>query len=172
MLLETSLGLRNIATHVSVVSRHAKTALCDYDGLRPITADYNRIEETLEKIDNETQTLGQIDLVVSWIHSSSPLAPFKIAEGLSTNVDNLDFYDVLGSAAANPAAPDFLKERSKGFKNYPNVKYHSVILGFAIEGKHSRWLTNSEIGNGVLSAIRLNSPSYVVGKTDPWKMRP
>jgi hypothetical protein len=47
-----------------------------------------------------------------------------------------------------------------------------VILGFVLEGGHSRWLRNAEISQGVLQAIDTDAKRFVVGTIEPWSARP
>lgn len=51
--------------------------------------------------------------------------------------------------------------------------YHAVILGFVLlPGGQSRWLTNSEISQGVLDAIAAEAKRHIVGTVEPWSRRP
>lgn len=75
-----------------------------------------------------------------------------------------------GSAAANPA------ERAQRLPAWLDsclqIHYRQVILGFAVEGGRSRWLTHDEISGGVVAAVRADEPYRVVGTVDPWSLRP
>lgn len=53
-----------------------------------------------------------------------------------------------------------------------NIIYKKVILGFVIEDEASRWLTDTEISNGVIDAVINDKDIFTVGKVEPWKKRP
>lgn len=107
-----------------------------------------------------------LDLAVCWIHSVAPDAPFVVAEAGAPR----DYVHVLGSAAADPARPD--DSRSARFAAFPDLVYREVILGFVRNGDVSRWLTNAEISDGVITAIESNEIRSVVGTVEPWSARP
>ncbi len=113
---------------------------------------------------------GNIDLVVSWIHSSAPLAPNTIADKLSSYDHSFRFFDIPGSAYADPSK-DNSERKSKLIEN-KNLQYRKIILGFKIEDNISRWLTNYEISSGVIDAIREDIKETVIGTVSPWEMRP
>lgn len=50
--------------------------------------------------------------------------------------------------------------------------YRQIQLGFVIEGAHSRWLTNKEISDGVIDAIKKANKIQTIGQIDPWEKRP
>ena len=41
-----------------------------------------------------------------------------------------------------------------------------------IEDETSRWLTNTEISNGVIDGIMNEKDYFIVGKIEPWERRP
>ncbi|WP_054636122.1 hypothetical protein [Thalassobacillus sp. C254] len=57
-------------------------------------------------------------------------------------------------------------------KNYPNLNYKEVILGFEFENNHSRWLTQKEICDGVIWAYNNKGSRFIIGKTEPWSLKP
>jgi hypothetical protein len=78
---------------------------------------------------------------------------------------------VLGSAVADPAAPHRLELAAAVAAGLSNCRLRTVILGFEIVGRGSRWLANDEISNGAWTAIA-SDRSLTVGTTEPWAMRP
>jgi hypothetical protein len=81
-------------------------------------------------------------------------------------------FQVLGSAANDPAHPWRLDLARQVADGLPDCALRQVVLGFQIEGGRSRWLTDAEISEGVLEAVRLDRPYSVVGVTEPWNARP
>ena len=53
-----------------------------------------------------------------------------------------------------------------------HVSYFQVVLGFKKEAGSSRWLTNDEISDGVLEAIKLREMCHIIGTVTPWDQRP
>lgn len=107
-------------------------------------------------------------LVLAWFHDDG-LGP-RLAAALASAKARCAFFQVRGSAAANPAGNlDTLLHEC----DVPaTIDYHQIILGFRIECGKSRWLHDSEISAGVLAAIDLPQPVTIVGRVAPWSMRP
>jgi hypothetical protein len=68
------------------------------------------------------------------------------------------YFHVRGSAVADPSRTR--SEAEEQFAHYPTLHYLQVILGFVLENGRSRWLTDVEISQGVVTAI------------EPWSSRP
>lgn len=173
MLKTLSLKLKKENAYgVSVLSRRASKAFKKEDQINPIDVDYHNTVEIKDKIKLAIKNCGEIDLVVSWVHSTAPQAAFEIASLLSVARGDFDFFDILGSSAANPANKDFLTVRKRHFLKIPNLNYRQILLGFIIENNQSRWLTNLEISDGVHEAIKNKKTLYTVGTTKPWSLKP
>ena len=73
---------------------------------------------------------------------------------------------VLGSAAANPAAPEILASWRGQFSKFPNLDYRIAVLGFMRDGPSgsSRWLTDEEICQGVARALATGGPVIIRGR--------
>jgi hypothetical protein len=54
----------------------------------------------------------------------------------------------------------------------PDCRLRQVVLGFRADAGVSRWLTDAEISDGVLAAIRADRAYSVVGQVAPWSARP
>jgi hypothetical protein len=54
----------------------------------------------------------------------------------------------------------------------PNCLYRSILLGFVLEADGSRWLSNKEIGEGVIKSIEEDIKDMVIGIMEPWEKRP
>ncbi|WP_244527775.1 hypothetical protein [Virgibacillus chiguensis] len=50
--------------------------------------------------------------------------------------------------------------------------YYQIRLGFVIEEDQSRWLTNKEISDGVIKAIKNKNRITTIGQLEPWEKRP
>ena len=177
MLREVSVELSRTHDIVSVVARSetrlnalARQAAAEARTINPIPVDY-RHESTLRSaLERAVHDFGAVTVVVSWIHGVAPSAHRVVAGLLSADKVPCTWYDVLGSAVADPSVD--VSDRELEFRQWANIVYRSVVLGFVVDGKRSRWLTNDEIGSGVNRAIRDNSESAIVGQVRPWHMRP
>jgi hypothetical protein len=79
---------------------------------------------------------------------------------------------VLGSATGDPSHPDRLLTAAAVTDGLPDCGLRQVILGFRVEGGRSRWLTDAEISEGVLQAVRTDADLAIVGQVEPWPARP
>ena len=155
------LAARGAAT--SVVARRANRAP---EGTRGVAADYRDTDAFVRAV----RDAGPFDLAVVWIHSTAPDAPLALARALLEGGRSVRYVHVLGSAAADPSAPD--PGRRAAFDALPGLSYEEVILGFVHHGGGSRWLRDAEIAAGVLAAIDAPRPRSVVGTVTPWSARP
>ena len=102
---------------------------------------------------------GDIDIVVAWIHSTAPSALTIIAKEVSNSKSEWELFHILGSSSD--------LNRIKREVTMPRgCSYHQVQLGFVIEDGHSRWLTNKEISNGVIEAIKKGNKIRTIGQID------
>lgn len=138
--------------------------------LDQLMLDYNNYKELTDAIMESSERLGEFDLVISWIHSTAPLAPMLAAKVINETSKQCRFFEVLGSSNSNPESDS--KGRDRKFNIFPNVEYHKVILGFVTDGKNSRWLTNKEISGGVMYAVEEDLKEFTVGVVTPWSLRP
>jgi hypothetical protein len=163
MLAEVArtLSARGVAT--SVLARHVKRVP---DGTHGIACDYRDKDAFVDAV----RAAGPFDLAVVWIHSIAPDAPLALARVLTEPGEPVRYVHVLGSAAADPAAPDL--GRRAAFESVPGVTYEEVILGFVPGRFGSRWLHHHEISDGVVGAVDTPAARTVVGQVEPWSARP
>ena len=110
---------------------------------------------------------GPFKRCVAWMHDDSQARAMRIARQVS------DVYcEVLGSASADPARPEYLAQWQAGFEPLEAPKLCLAVLGFVTEDGHSRWLTNAEISAGALRALESAEPVTIVGTVTPWSARP
>ncbi|GAB2538665.1 Rossmann-fold NAD(P)-binding domain-containing protein [Gracilibacillus alcaliphilus] len=170
MLAGATKWLIENAEHVSVVGRN-KYKL---EQLRPeytnnnfqlVTLDYKDSKALREFLQQTIRVYGPVDLVVSWIHSTSPDAIPLILGELQHQKNPWRFIHIKGSSHNLSGITNEITVPN-------NCVYGDVQLGFKIEGSTSRWLTHEEISNGVISAIRHNKRKTVIGTLHPWSKRP
>ena len=155
---------------VSAISRDEKKINPNLKNINPLILDYSNYKILSEKLYTAIEKFGNIELVVSWIHSIAPLAPNIIAEKINSFNVPFRFFDILGSAYANPSLNTV--ERGEKLKENKNLLYRKIILGFKIENNYSRWLSNDEISSGVIEAIKNDEEEKIVGIVSPWDKRP
>jgi NAD(P)-dependent dehydrogenase (short-subunit alcohol dehydrogenase family) len=171
MLSRVSLWLLDNGYHVSIIARNSgrmerlieKTNFKSH--ITPIFVDYTNSKDLQEKVRHVIKQNGSIHLVVAWIHSIAEDALPTITEEVSKQRNEWNLFHVLGSSSnletikLKVAVPN-------------NCIYHQVQLGFLIEGIHSRWLTNQEISDGVIEAMKTREQVFTVGELEPWDRRP
>jgi hypothetical protein len=162
---------------VSVMARYQKgfeklKKLSGKDSKRinPLKIDYNNYSALTGSLKNAAERFGGFNLVLSWIHSTAPLAPFITAKVVNDTSNGNDFFDILGSSYTDPSKEAAL--RREKFSGFDNIKYHQVILGFVTEGNLSRWLTNDEIYRGVIEAVKNKAREKTIGILEPFSRKP
>lgn len=138
--------------------------------INPVKTDYSDYGKLAKKLQNAISIYGPVETAVCWIHSTAPEAPFIIAEILNVQNIKCKFFHVLGSANIQPDGKN--EEFENSITKYQNIIYRKVILGFVIEDETSRWLTDTEISNGVTDAIIYDKDDFIVGTLEPWEKRP
>jgi hypothetical protein len=171
MLADVSLWLLNQGYRVSSLGRsltkmeNLLKRKTENSFLYPVLVDYRNSEELLQKVKNTIQSNGPINLVVAWIHSDAPNALSLISQEISLMGDKWKLFHILGSSAD-------LSQIKQQSKISASCDYHQVQLGFVLEGNNSRWLTNEEIANGVIEAIKAEESVFTVGVLEPLEKRP
>ncbi|MFD1036969.1 short-chain dehydrogenase [Virgibacillus byunsanensis] len=135
------------------------------ENIHALPVDYHDLNQLQTELNKTFHTYGSPQLVVSWIHSSSPVALPLIINELSTKNTSIPWrlFHIQGSAR-------FLKKENTPVQL--NCLYRRVYLGFMIENNISRWLTHEEISNGIIQAIKNDNNETIIGTLEPWDMRP
>lgn len=177
MLAEVCLALAAAGKTVSVIARNtgklqrlSERAASSSGKIVPLSVDYSNSNALSEAITIAVAEHGRISSAVCWIHSHSPQARRVVADLIGNESVPPHFFDVLGSAAANPQHID--ESESIDFRQRRDIQFHRIILGFKITSIGSRWLTNEEICIGVLGAMNSGEAETIVGVVKPWDKRP
>ena len=171
MLANVSRWLVNNGYHVSIIARnpermnHLLKKVRSKDDVTPLFVDYINANELQEVLKYTIIKNGRFDTVVAWIHSSAVDAlPLIIAEA-SIHKHEWELFHVLSSSSN--------LEKIKREMIVPRTcLYYQVQLGFIMEGAQSRWLTNEEISDGVIEAIKKKQNVLTIGQIEPWEQRP
>lgn len=176
MLREVSLYFAAHGMNVSVIARNPEKfeelilSKGSYGFINPVRVDYSDYEQLKRKLANAVNIYGPVETAVNRIHSTAPEAPHIIAEILNESDIPLKYFHVLGSEYANPLNQK--EDFKETFNIYKNISYRKIILGFVIENEKSRWLTDTEISNGVIDALKKDEEVFIVGKVEPREMMP
>lgn len=135
------------------------------NGLNALAVDYHDDERLQENLLEAVRLHGPITLTVAWIHSSAIDAPLVIAELVTGK-----FFHVRSASASQPDFQDPFDVIS--IKALSDIEYYQIILGFVLENGAARWLTNQEIAQGVIAAMKEPCASGTIGITEPWQSRP
>jgi NAD(P)-dependent dehydrogenase (short-subunit alcohol dehydrogenase family) len=138
--------------------------------INPVPVDYRDAPALAQVLETVAENHGRPVRTICWVHEeTAPDAPLQIAGHVEGG-----FWQILGSAAGNPAQPQILDSwRERFHAMRPDLDYRQVALGFITQpGGASRWLTNAEISQGVETAIQNDKSLSIVGTIDPWSQRP
>lgn len=168
MLEEASRQLARGARVVTLVARRPErlTGFAGDAVINRVALDYRTEGALAGALRGAVAAHGPVDLAVTWIHEPGGTA--EVIRELARARAPYRLFHIRGSAAA---APDLLPLPPVD-EWPPECLYRQVILGFTVEGGHSRWLSHQEISQGVLEAVAADAPFTVVGTVRPWSMRP
>ncbi|MGE7690174.1 short-chain dehydrogenase [Lysinibacillus sp. NPDC097214] len=170
MLKDVSLWLIQQGNHVTVIGRQQKkmqnliNEVKNDSKLSPLLVDYTNYNSFKLALIESQHTNGSFDCIIAWIHGSDKRVWESVLEVIPTT-KNMILYHIKGSSS-------FIKnDRTKSYLP-SNIVYREVKLGFVIEKNNSsRWLTNNEIAQGIIDAIKQEIPEKHVGVFEPWNMR-
>lgn len=171
MLTDVSLWLSSNDYHVSIIAQNKRKMenlilkSSNKSRITPVLVDYRQEEKLKEKLFEISRNHGGIQLVVAWIHSDADQAFSIINQVVAETVDHWRMFHILGSSTN-------LNELKQELHAADNCSYHQIQLGFIRNQNQSRWLTHSEISNGIIDAIKNDHPTYIVGMIKPWELRP
>jgi hypothetical protein len=140
----------------------------------PLSCDYREPQRLESAIAAEVRKWGRPDPAIAWIREdaleglhAAARALVAASEGERPSPSRLVHF--LPSAARSPVVRKQLRD---AFAGYGSIRYRQVVLGFTLEEGISRWLTDTEISDGVLRSLELPGSEFVVGQVHPWSRRP
>ncbi|MDA1533562.1 short-chain dehydrogenase [Bacillus cereus group sp. TH254-2LC] len=169
MLKRVSIWLCEQGFHVSIIGRdevkleNVKRESTTPESITCLPLDYHNDDGVKLAIKNTIERNGPITLVVAWIHSSAKDALSLICRELDLLSEIYDVFHILGSKASRIASHKIGGKR---------CSYHRIILGFILEDTYARWLTHEEISDGVIKGIESKCDEWIVGRVEPWELRP
>lgn len=176
MLRDAALALALRGGVVSVIAQSpdrldalARDAALMGGRINPLSVDYGNDEQLALALFAARQDFGPIQLGVCWIHDDAPRALPIIAEALRGQSPPARLFNLVGSAAADPSLEKLPNTIAKDF---PDIAWRRLVLGFVMRGKSSKWLGHDQICKGTLDAIDHDWEESIVGMTKPWGARP
>jgi hypothetical protein len=171
MLKKVSQFLAAHDNTVSVISRTQselnalkQEAMKSEGKINPLALDYRDQDNLKEQLEDAIAEFGGITLVVNWMHSDAIDSSEIIAEVLNRTSPFCRYFQVL------PSEPDDVRRGhayyDDPFKHLDKVLYRKIILGIADEDGVSRWLSDDEISNGIIDALRNDRKDAVIGSMD------
>jgi hypothetical protein len=170
MLADLVVEMARHGRRVSVVARGATRLqrLAErHPHIHPLPLDYHDEAALDAGLATAARAHGPFRRCVAWMHDDSQDRALRIARRVSGV-----YCEVLGSASADPAKPERLAAWQALFQPLAAPKLRLAVLGFAVEDRQSRWLTNAEISAGVGRALEGDDAVTIVGTVTPWSARP
>lgn len=176
MLRDASLALALRGSVVSVIAQSAegldalaRDAALMGGRINPLSVNYGNDEQLALALFAARQDFGPIQLGVCWIHDDAPRALPIISEALRGQTPAARLFNLVGSAAADPTLERLPNALAKDF---PDIAWRRIVLGFVMRGRASNWLGHDQICKGTLDAIDHDWEESIVGITKPWGARP
>jgi hypothetical protein len=165
-----------LASHDNVVSVVARTQE-DFERLQvearglsgkinPIVMDYQNVDGISIRIKESIAQFGPVTLAVNWVHMQMLKVVDVIAAILNATSPFCRYFQILPGKEL--AASNERKTLKDSFRNLERVLYRIIVLGFKKEKGATLQLSNDEISEGVIKALRDDSKDIMLGTVDPW----
>lgn len=176
MLRDLCLALAIRGHVVSVIAQKperlialATEAAAHHALINPLPVDYGHEIELARRVRTAIDAHGPVSTAVCWIHSDAPGVLPAVARLVRAQSPPARLFHVVSAAARNAA---LLHNPKALARDFPDVAFRRVMLGFKLEPGGSRWLNHEEIWRGVDAAIEHDWTESVVGVVAPWSQRP
>lgn len=151
--------------------------------MNTIRVDYTEDASLRTRLEMAIEKYGKFDLAITWIHSYAPRALEVVADVLNKTTAPCRLFQICSSEYLSPQKQQYTLSATGKIRldaisdearlvRFDMVQHRRIILGFHLEQNGSRWLTHEEICGGVLEAVAINKPQFVVGTVTPWEARP
>ncbi|QIW18779.1 short-chain dehydrogenase [Bacillus thuringiensis] len=169
MLKRVSMWLCERGFHVSIIGRdevkleNVKRESAAPESITCLPLDYHNDDDVKLAIKSTIERNSPITLVIAWVHASAKDTLSLICRELDFSSETYSVFHILGSKASRMTAQKIGGTR---------CSYHRIILGFILEDTYARWLTHEEISDEVIKGIDSKYVEWVVGRIEPWELRP
>jgi hypothetical protein len=148
MLAEASAFLSERSVQSILIARHA-SSFAEKRTLKrtfPVDLDYRDTDVFINTLTAQPQW-NTVDVVLLWMHDNGKSSTERLLELLQEK--ECLVIHVLGSGSGDPRLrPDILAKHRNG-----SYRYCTVVLGAMEIPNGRRWLNDSEISNGVITAL-------------------
>ena len=167
MLRDVSLWLAHRMV-TSVIARNTERldqlAACHVN-LHGSAVDYTDVDRLHIRLKEVQRMHGPVELVVAWVHGDPTDTLRTVRQSIERASDHSwRLVHVVGSSTDRDAIRRRIDLGSR-------CTMHSTQLGFVLDGNGARWLTHTEISNGVIRCIETKR-DVLVGRLEPWDERP
>ena len=135
--------------------------------INPIAVDSHEVDGLSQRISESIVAFGPVTLAINWVQEQFLKFVDVIASILNSTSPVCRYFQILpGQELAN------VKERKyfeSTFRNLERVLYRIIVLGFKREKGTTMRLSNDEISDGVIKALRDDSKNVLIGTVDPWE---
>lgn len=173
MLSACTVALANSSSCATVLGRNQdrleviKLLVHCSENLHTTVVDYQEPAQLQQALKESVSARGEFDLVVIWMHDEPAVIHQLLKPFLGSASTRCHVVWVLGSAAADPT-----QSYQPILTCNDNSIITEVILGFKVTDNGSRWLTRSEICQGVIYAVINGLSRHIVGVVEPWSAHP
>lgn len=138
--------------------------------INPIAVDYNEIDGFGRRIQESIAAFGPVTLAVNWVHETALKVVEVIASILNATSPVCRYFQILpGQELAKTKEKKYFEST---FRNLERVLYRIIVLGFKREKGATMRLSDDEISEGVIKALRDDSKNVMIGTVDPWEIGP
>jgi hypothetical protein len=135
--------------------------------INPIVVDYQEEESLANRITESIQAYGPVTLAVNWVQEQVLKMVDVIASILNATSPVCRYFQILpGQELASVKSRKYFEST---FRNLERVLYRIIVLGFKREKGHTMKLSNEEISDGVIKALRDDAKNVMIGTVDPWE---
>jgi hypothetical protein len=143
--------------------------------IAPVSCDYGDPQRLRSALEAAVRERGRPDPTIAWMRDDALEGLHAAARVLhearveEPKAGPCRLVHVLPSAARSPVVRKRYRDE---FGRYGAIRYRQVVLGYVIDEGISRWLTDTEISDGVLRSLELPASEFVVGRVHPWSRSP
>ncbi len=166
MLDEVSRFLASSNNHVCVIPRTDLELQKLFENARdfggriiPVKIDFRDLVTLKAQLEKVIRENGPFTLALSWIQAAEDVIHRIIAELINTISPVCRYFHIRQGGPENGNSV----VSSETFRDFDKILYREISLGYKMEGNRQRWLTNSEICDGIVDAIREDRSQSVVG---------
>lgn len=160
MLAEVSKWYADNNHTVSVIARNEEKmnrmvdACANPEHIKAIYLDYRDLIKLHQSLEQNIKEYGPLTEAVVWLHSDGLHALSTVFEMME---EKSNVWQVIGSQAN-------AENLRKQYQPQKDLEHNFIQLGFLRENDRQRWLTNTEIADGVIQSIQNGRPYSLVGE--------